>query len=404
MSGLFGSNNSTVTNRTDLPDWIEDFAKSGLEQADSVAANLAAPYQGPMVAGMNDQQRAALDATAGVMGSTNAAYNAAQGGAQGVMNFAPQQVQGQSFLGGNINAYMSPYTANVEQAAIQQLDDQRLRALNQTADQAIAAGGFGGSRQGVMEGVLNAEAAKSAGQLSAGLRDQAFRQGAAMMDTDLARAQQAAMANQQAGLQGAGLNLQGAATMGDLATQGQQTYLQGLQAALGAGNQYQMQDQAALDADRLRYEELKNYPLQQLDIRMAALGMTPYGSTTTQTQPTSTNYGMLGIGGALAGAQLAGTLGYSSGIGAGLGGLVGLLGASDESLKKDVQRIGLDKNTGLGVYAFRYKGDDPSYPKVVGPMASSTKHKDGMADVYPERVVTVGGKKAIKNMGFGGAG
>lgn len=396
MSGLFGSNNSTVTNRTDLPDWIEDFAKSGLEQADNVAANLAAPYQGNVVAGMNDQQRTALDATTAAMGGTNAAYSAAQGGAQGVMNFAPQQVQGQSFLGGNINAYMSPYTANVENAAIQQLDDQRLRALNQTADQAIAAGGFGGSRQGVMEGVLNAEAAKSAGQLSAGLRDQAFRQGAAMMDTDMARAQQAAMANQQAGLQGAGLNLQGSATLGDLATQGQQSYLQSVQAALGAGNQYQMQDQAALDADRLRYEELKNYPLQQLDIRLAALGMTPYGSTSTQTNPTSTNYGMLGIGGALAGAQLAGTLGYGAGYGALGGAALGLL--SDPKTKTDITPVGTDPNTGFDVIAFRYKGDPKSYPKTVGYDAEDIKKK------APDMVRTVGNTKIIKNMGFGGAG
>ena len=372
------SGNQTVTNRTELPSWIEDFAKSGLSQADKVAGELTPPYQGDLVAGMNDMQTGAINAIGGNMGATQGAYNTAQGYAQNVAGYQPNQVAGQSFLDGNISQYMSPYTDAVKASALQTLDDQRLRALNTAGDQAIGAGAFGGSRQGVMEGTLNAEAAKAAGQLSASLDDQAYRQALGAMEGDLARAQQASLANQSAGLQGAGLNLQGAATLGDLASQGQQSFLQGAQAALQAGGMNQMQDQANLDADRARYDAMRNYPLEQLNIRLAALGMTPYGSTTSQTTPTTGSPFLTGLGTA---ATLASFLPMIPGL-------------SDKTMKTDIKKVGKDKETGLDMYSYRYKGDPKTYPKMVGPMAQDVQKK------YPDQVKEIGGKLAV-NLGFG---
>lgn len=374
------SGNQTVTNRTELPSWIEDFAKSGLSQADNVAGKLTPPYQGELVAGMNDMQTGAINAIGGNMGATQGAYNTAQGYAQNVAGYQPDQVAGQSFLDGNISQYMSPYTDAVKASALQTLDDQRLRALNTAGDQAIGAGAFGGSRQGVMEGTLNAEAAKAAGQLSASLDDQAYRQALGAMEGDLARAQQASLANQSAGLQGAGLNLQGAATLGDLASQGQQSFLQGAQAALQAGGMSQVQEQANLDADRARYDAMRNYPLEQLNIRLAALGMTPYGSTTSQTTPTTGSPFLTGLGTA---ATLASFLPMIPGF-----------GPSDKTMKTDIKKVGKDKETGLDMYSYRYKGDPKTYPKVVGPMAQDVQKK------YPDQVKEIGGKLAV-NLGFG---
>jgi hypothetical protein len=272
---------------------------------------------------------------------------------------------------------MSPYTDAVKASAMQTLNDQRLQSLNMAGDRAISAGAFGGSRQGVMEGTLNAEAAKAAGQLSAQLDDQAYRQAMGAMESDMSRAQQAALANQSAGLQGAGLNLQGAATLGDLASQGQQSFLQGAQAALQAGGMNQMQEQAQLDADRARYDAMRNYPLEQLNIRLAALGMTPYGSTTTQTTPTTGSPFLTGLGTA-----------------ATLASFLPMFGISDRSMKTDIKKVGKDKETGLDMYSYRYKGDPKTYPKVVGPMAQDIQKK------YPDQVKEIGGKLAV-NLGFG---
>lgn len=402
MGSIFGDNSSTVTNVTQLPKWIEDFSKSTLSQADTASQQLTPPYQGERVAGINQTQQSALDAAGGMIGRTDPAFQTAMSGAGNVMGYNPQQVQAQSFLQGNIGQYMSPYTSQVENAAIQQLDDQRMRSLNQAADNAKAAGAFGGSRHGVMEGVVNTETAKQAGMLSAQLRDQAYRQGMAAMESDFGRNMQAQGMNQAAGLQGAGLNLQAAGTYGDLARVGTDTALKELGAAQGAGNFQQSMAQLGLDTDMQRYNELRGYPLEQLDIRLNALGMTPYGSTSSTTSPSSSNPLMTGLGGALAGAQLGGMLGYG-GLGALGGGALALL--SDENEKTNKQLLGRDPVTGLKIYAYDYEDDvekakksgKPMPPKRVGPMAQDVE-KMGYA-----RTANVGGKKVI-NLGFGMGG
>jgi hypothetical protein len=68
-----------------------------------------------------------------------------------------------------------------------------------------------------------------------------------------------------------------------------------------------------------------------------------------------------------------------------------MFGASDETLKTDKQKLGKDPASGVDMYAFRYKGDPKSYPKVVGPMAQDVAKK------YPQAVATIGGKKAIRS-------
>ena len=63
-------------------------------------------------------------------------------------------------------------------------------------------------------------------------------------------------------------------------------------------------------------------------------------------------------------------------------------------MKTDISKVGKDKETGLDLYAYRYKGDPKSYPKVVGPMAQDIEKK------YPDQVKDIGGRKAV-NLGFG---
>lgn len=87
-----------------------------------------------------------------------------------------------------------------------------------------------------------------------------------------------------------------------------------------------------------------------------------------------------------------------------MGGLFGLGGqllraipalASDRRDKADIRRIGVEPETKLPLYAYRYKDDPKTYPKVVGPMAQDVEKR------YPESVGEVGGHKVI--FGLGGA-
>ena len=65
-------------------------------------------------------------------------------------------------------------------------------------------------------------------------------------------------------------------------------------------------------------------------------------------------------------------------------------------MKKDIEKLGKDPDTGLTMYAYRYKTDPKTYPKSVGPMAQEVEKK------FPGSVVEIGGKKVVTNLGFGG--
>jgi hypothetical protein len=67
-----------------------------------------------------------------------------------------------------------------------------------------------------------------------------------------------------------------------------------------------------------------------------------------------------------------------------------LLGLSDRKDKTDIKKLGKDPDTGIPLYAYRYKGDPKSYPKVVGPMA------DDLERFLPGITKLVGGHQVVK--------
>jgi hypothetical protein len=255
----------------------------------------------------------------------------------------------------DISAYMNPYTKQVSQNALADLETARQNAIRQTAQQAGAARAFGGSRQGVAEAQTNLGYGTQAGKLSTQLNEQAFNQAMAAQQQDLARQQQASMqnaaqrsaasqfgagamnqaslsnaaqrnqmaqfnanlgqnaalANQGAGLSGAQLRLSAANQLGNLGGQQQGLRMSGANAAMQAGAARQQLLQQQMDAQR-------NIGLQKLGISQSALGQGIPNMGQTTTTPYSRNVGAGALGGAAAGFQMGGPLG------AALGGLLGL--------------------------------------------------------------------------------
>ena len=418
-----GGGSQTVTQQTELPQWVQNAAQTNLNAAYRVAQNMAGPYQGPMVAGMTNGQLADIAGLQNNIGSTNPAFAAAQSAAAGLTGYNPNQVTAGTINGGlstytpdqvragavngglstytpdqvnagtlagtNLSSYMNPYTQNVINAGLQGINTQLRQSLNNIGDQAIKTGAFGGSRQGVTEGIANAAAALQAGNLASQLQAQNFSQAQQAAQNDLNRNLQAQLANQSAGLQGQGLNLQssgqnlqaqlanlnsnlqaqlanqsaglqgqglnlqssgqnlqaqlanlssnlqaqlanqqagtqGAAlnlqaanTLGGLAQQGQQSFLTGLGAALTGQGAMQNQSQNDINAQIQAYQAAQQYPVQQLMLPLQALGMTPYGQTTTQTSPASSNGLMMGLGALGTGVGILG--GVNSLMGGGVG-------------------------------------------------------------------------------------
>ena len=311
----------TQTSKVKLPAWVTAAGQKNLAAAYDVSANMLGPYEGQRVAGMTDAQMGNINALQGNVGSTNPAFSYAQSQAANVGNYQPSQINAGYLANTDLSSYMNPYTQNVINSGLSALDQQRMQALNQVGDTAVKAGAFGGSRQGISEGVTNANAAAGAGDLASKLMAQNFTQAQAAATNDLQRNYQMQAANQTAGLTGAQLNLAGALGLGTLAEQGQNSFLKGTAAAMTGQDAISGQNQRQLDALRQLYTEQQQFPLQQLQIPLQALGMTPYGQTQTTTAPGGSSSPLMGAaGGALAGAQFGPW-------GAAAGGLIGLLGS-----------------------------------------------------------------------------
>lgn len=220
--------------------------------------NLWDPYGGQMVAGLTPTQAQARQQLQGFLGGDPSAYTRqAADATAGLMGFQPQNVTaaaaaptsaayagnvnaqnvsaptttyagdvgGGSFLGGNLGAYMNPYTSNVVDVALGDIERSRQIANAQGARSASAST-YGGSRNALIEAETNRGFADAAARTSAQLRSQGFDTAAGLMGQDLSRGLTAGLANQSArarfGEFGAGLGMQA-----QLANQGA-----GLQAGL----------------------------------------------------------------------------------------------------------------------------------------------------------------------------
>lgn len=158
--------------------------------------------------------------------NTNPALEALKGtvsDAKGMQQFQADRVSSQSLPQGDISQYMNPYTQSVIDTSMRALDKQRLNSLNANADGAINANAGFGSRQALQDAITNAEFGDRAASLNANLQSQNFNQAQSALQADQARRLQADLANQSAGLQGAGvrqnaaqLAMQGANTLGNL--------------------------------------------------------------------------------------------------------------------------------------------------------------------------------------------
>lgn len=227
-----GNFNPVDTSRTNYSQ--VDASGSGYDRI-----NMSGPGFTPLVAGGDPTQQSremlgqiydpasgGVRSTAGAMDSIGAAYNPVYdttgtafnslkgtiADARNLQGFTPESVSAQSLPQGNIADYINPYVDNVVNSSLRTLDRQRANTINQNADAAISQRAFGGSRQAMQDAITNAEFGSRAADLDANLRSQAFNQAQSALQADQARNLQAQLANQSAGIQGAGVR-QGAAQL-----------------------------------------------------------------------------------------------------------------------------------------------------------------------------------------------
>lgn len=300
MSKGGGSDTTTVKNEID-PD-VKAAYLTNLDYARDVSNALPvqqfAGYNPQYQAG-EQQIQAAAQGGAGMQNLNTAADLTAAGAGYSPMAVGSNQAMTRS--------YYNPYEQDVINTGLADLERARQGAVQQMGERATAAKAFGGTRQGVAEALTNQQYGTQAGNMIANLRQQGFQNAQQM-------AQQAQLANQAAGLQGAQFRMNAAQQLGNLGQAQTAGQYQAGQALMGLGSARQQQAQAELDAKR-------NLNLQRLNIMQSALGLQPgnLGGTQTSTAPVYQNTGSSMMGGALAGYQMGGP------VGAGIGALLGLL-------------------------------------------------------------------------------
>lgn len=357
----------TQTTQVKLPEWVENASQQNYQKAQQITSKPYQAYDGERVAPLSDPTMSAINYMLGNVGAYQGNFDAASGALAGLLNFnySPDTIKAGKVTDADIDSYINPYIANVENKALDNLERSRLAAVNSNASKAAAAKSFGGSRHGVIDAVTNAETSRAAGDLSANLRKSGFDTATGLITSDMNRDLSAQTSNAgnrlAAALQGAGVRNNAATGIANVAQAGQAGVMADISGLLNAGGLIEGKQQQFMDQDYADWREAKDYDLEQLNILMAALGMSPYGrtetSTTTSTQPKQgTDWATAALGG----------LSLLKGLGA---------FASEDDLKTDIEKIGKLPGSDLNVYAYRYKNDPKTYPKVVGLMASDVEKK-----------------------------
>ena len=351
----------------------------------------ANPYQGQ---GVGDQAAQGLTGAFG-LANTGAGYGqqalkgagdaaSAAGGAFGAgIGQMPQDVTADTLPGMDLTGYMNPFQQNVIDTTMGEMRRQEDIGLRGVDDAAMAGRAWGGDRQSIERAELRRNMDQQRANILAQLNTGNFNNAQQMATADANRRLAASQGNQQtrgnmwqtgaqgmgslaSGLAGFGADMMDPQKLAQLSQQGFNFYNTIAQNNLQAGTLQQQQIQAAIDAARQQWEQFANKPLQGLGAITGATNV-PSGYGKTEQKP-----GMLGI------------------LGGGVSALGTLAGICDRSVKCDIEEIGVHEGTGLKLYAFRYKNDPKTYPKVVGPMA------DEVEELYPDMVRTIGGKKTIK--------
>lgn len=401
MGGSDTTQQTSQQQTTQLPPWINTAAQQNYAQAQNIAAQPLQQYQGQLVAGVSPQMQQSWNTAAAGANAGADQYNASEAGYLGVLGQQPQQVQAGQLSSTNLQPYMNPYTQSVINATLPIMQQQLGQAQIGNQSQAAGAGAYGGSRQAIQQGVTQAQGAQGMAQMAAQLNQANFGQAQAAAGQDIASRLQASLANQSAQQNQGYLNLQAAGGLAGLGNAAQANQIKNFSEQQMAGSAEWQQAQNEINANLAQYQQALQYPYQQLGVLQSALGMTPYGQSTTGQSTTTTQQSANPLAAAFSGLQSLGSL-FSAPAGgtsaaAGLGSMLGFL--SDRGMKTDITKVGRHP-LGHSIYAYRYKGDPKSFPKVIGPMA------EDVAKIAPGAVAKIpgsGGKMAI-HPAFGGMG
>ena len=161
----------------------------------------------------------------------------------------------------DLTPYQTQYQEGVTDIALRELDRQRQMRQQDVSEQAIRAGAFGGSRQGIVESELERQYAQQAGDIAT--------RGA---QAGLEYAQRGALSDLAAQRAAPGVQLQGASALSQAANQLRSLGYSDAEVIQRLGGQERALDQLSRDFDYSQFQEAQAFPSQQLSYMLAPLG------------------------------------------------------------------------------------------------------------------------------------
>ena len=171
---------------------IQDLQQSGLQRSGQLF-----DQAGQAISGAGGQYAGGPGYTAeGFQGGPG--YTAGQ---YGTADLGPQSYAAQGFDPSSVSAYMNPYEDQAVQQALGDISRQGDIAQNQLSAQAVGAGAFGGSRQGLQSAELGRNVLEQQAKTAVGMRQAGFQNAMQQAQGNFADQQRRAQAQAQFGTQ-----------------------------------------------------------------------------------------------------------------------------------------------------------------------------------------------------------
>lgn len=292
-----GSKQTTV--EQSIPEWMSKAGQDIWSQAKDFGAETYQPYSGGRQADFSADQMTAFDRLRGYTSDAPDATGTALSMVTDVGNAAApslstERIVDESGRLGAISDYINPYIGNVLDARLAEMGKAAARERIRIGDLAQSAGGYGGARHGVLEGMNYDNYLKNIDAATNDAYSSAFGSAMGMRSDDLSRFLGVDTANANYGEAALGRKFQAGTALPGIVQAGQSAEMDRINALLGAGQLQQQQEQTALDIPYSDYEKAQQDRFDKIAMLVSSIGGVPYTRSQTTTEPGTSPLGILG--------------------------------------------------------------------------------------------------------------
>lgn len=206
VKSVFGSKDQQPTSKN--PEWLDNASQDVYGMGKDYVKNNPDynPYTGQRVAGLSDNQQVATQNAYNNVGRFGDQYKQIQGLASDAatpytQTYNPNSVGArdvgtQDFTEANIGGYMNPYIQSALQPQLDQIQEDSDLQHNQLNSRAAGSGNFGGSRQALLEDLLQRRTDTNKQNVTAQGYNTGFDKASGLFTSDQNRALQADTSNQ----------------------------------------------------------------------------------------------------------------------------------------------------------------------------------------------------------------